>query len=98
VPTVDVNISCKITFDTGYSIASNQSLIENAIKDYLAELRAGWEMNEKNSTIVRISQIESRLIAVEGVLDVTDTTINGANENLILDFMNIAVFGGVTVV
>lgn len=98
VPAVDVNISCKITFDTGYSISTNQSLIENVIKDYLAELRAGWESLEKNSTIIRISQIEAKILGVEGVLDVTDTTINGASENLILDYMNIAVFGGVTVV
>ena len=87
-----------VTFDTGYSATTNQLLIENVVKEYLEELRASWESLERNSTIVRISQIESKILSVEGVLDVTNTTINGASENLILDYMNIAVFGGVAIV
>lgn len=97
VVAVDVNIACKVTFASGYSATSNQSLIEGAIKEYLSELRASWESLEKTSMVVRVSQLESKILSVEGVLDVTDTTINGTAENLVIDYIGISTFGGVTI-
>lgn len=94
---VSVNVTTSITFDTGYSTTTSQSLIENAIIDYLDELRETWESREMTDTVVRISQIESKILAVEGVLDINDTSINESTENLILDFSKIPVFGGVVI-
>ena len=67
---------------------------ENAIKGYLEGLRKEWQ--DKDALVVRIAQIESRLLAIEGIIDVTDTKLNGTEENLIISSEKIPVFGGVS--
>lgn len=86
VEAVDVSVTTNITFDTGYSVDTSKSLIEAAINEYIISLRKNWESYELDDTIVRISQIENRILAVEGVLDVTDTTLNNIDENLVLSY------------
>ena len=46
--------------------------------------------------MVRRSQIESAILSATYVLDVTDTLLNGASENIILEKDSIPVPGGVT--
>lgn len=95
---VDITINTTITFDDGYSADTSQSIIEAAIEDYLDSLRQNWESNELNDMIVRIAQIEARIITVEGILDVSNTMINGKAENYILDYTQIPLLGGVNIV
>ena len=45
---------------------------------------------------MRLAQIETRLLDVEGVIDVTGTTINGAESNLTVSGGELPVLGGVT--
>ena len=49
-----------------------------------------------HALVVRIAQIESRLLAIEGIIDVTDTKLNSTEENLIISSEKIPVFGGVS--
>ena len=44
--------------------------------------------------MVRISQIETRLLGIKGIVDVENTKINGASENLTLEKYEVPVFGG----
>ena len=92
---VPVNITAKITFETGYGFGNLKETIENAVENYLLELRKGW--GDSSATVVRISQIETRLLAIKGVLDIGGTKLNGAEENLSLDELQIPVLGGVEV-
>ena len=46
--------------------------------------------------VVRISQMETRLLGVPGVVDIQDTRINGSGSNLILGQYEIPVFGSVS--
>ena len=94
---ITVNVTTTISFDAGYSSATSQSLIESAVSSYLDELRQTWESREFEDTAVRISQIEAKILAVEGVLDVNDTRINGSTSNLIMDYTKVPVFGGVVI-
>lgn len=94
----EVNVNVQITFDTGYSSATSQSVIEAVIEGYLQELRKEWESKELGEIVVRISQIETKVLSIEGVLDVSNTTINGSTDNLVLDYTKIPVLGGVTIV
>lgn len=94
----EVNVNVKITFDEGYSTNTSQSIIETVINSYLEELRREWESNGLEDTIVRISQIESKILSVEGVIDITETTINGSTNNLSFAYTTIPVLGGVTIV
>lgn len=45
--------------------------------------------------MVRISRIESRILDLEGVLDVSDTELNGLQRNIEIDADNIVVRGQV---
>jgi len=43
---------------------------------------------------VRISQIETRLLTIKGIVDIDSTKINGAADNFTLGKYEIPVFGG----
>lgn len=98
VETKAIEVQTKITFDTGYSADTSMSLIVDAIENYFLELRKSWERNELNSTVVRIAKIEAEIVNVEGVLDIKETTLDGSEENAIVEFNAIPVLGGVTIV
>ena len=89
---VSIKINTNITFDTGYSWSNLQNSIDGAVSDYLLELRKSWADNPY--LIVRISQIETRLLGINGIVDVDGTTINNIADNLILDKYEVPVFGG----
>lgn len=91
--TVTVDVRTKITFADGYSRFNMQESIEAAIGEYLAELRRNWD--KENSIFVRISQIETRLLALPGIVDIMDTQINGRAENLVLGMYEIPIIGEV---
>lgn len=90
---VEVKITTRLTFADGYSRDSLKQVIENELESYLLELRKTWA--DENGLTVRISQIESRLLAIDGIVDVSGTEINGTADNLVLGAYEIPVFGGV---
>lgn len=89
-----VNISATFTFSGGYTFTSVVNYINSAIDNYFLELSKSW--SKSNNLIIRISQIESKLIAIEGIEDISNTSINGSKENLILDSNTIPVRGAVS--
>lgn len=95
---VSVNVSTSITWDAGYTEEACKDQINEAVQGYLLKLRQEWEKNELNDMYVRVSQIDARMLAVEGVADVQNTKINESEENLILSYEKIPTFGGVTIV
>ncbi len=93
-----VDIETKITFDDGYSAETSKIQIEKSVELYLDELRQGWEEREQTDTIVRLSQIEARILQTEGILDVAETKLNGKTENILLSYEKIPTLGVITVV
>lgn len=91
VSAVAVNITATITYEDGWDYVSCKDYIEEAAEDYLAELRAQWA--DSGSIIVRISQLETRILGCPGVVDITDTELNGAEVNLTLGADEIPVRG-----
>lgn len=91
---VSVNVSTSLSFDEGYSFASLKTTITDVISAYLKEVRTDWA--NYSQSIVRISQIETRLLSITGVVDIANTKINGAASNLTLGTYEIPVIGGVT--
>lgn len=57
-----------------------KTYVETTIKAYFTELAQTWGGQEQ-PLVVRVSQIESRLLAVSGILDIADTKINGTAAN-----------------
>lgn len=91
---VSVYITTNVIFDEGYNWSNLKTAIQDAVDAYLLELRQEWA--ETTSTIVRVSQIESRILAVDGVADINSTKINGSTGNLTLGTYDIPVIGGVS--
>lgn len=89
---VTVTLKTKITFDTGYSWSNLQNSIDTAVQDYLLELRKGWA--DTAYLVVRISQIETRLLSIKGIVDIENTKINGSTNSLTLGKYEVPVFGG----
>ncbi len=79
---VKVNISMKLTFESGYSYAAVKSYIDSQIEGYLKELCVKWSSSDYLT--VRVSQLESRILSIEGIADVSGTTLNGKAVNLVL--------------
>jgi uncharacterized phage protein gp47/JayE len=93
VTEIKVNLAFNITYQEGYSFHEVESYITGVIDNYFLELCKTWDDND--SLIIRISQLESRLLNVTGVVDVTGTTINGEASNLVLSADAIPVRGTV---
>jgi uncharacterized phage protein gp47/JayE len=77
-----VNYSFSITYAKGYTFADLKSSIEDAIDSYHEELRQNWANTD--TTIVRINQVETLLLALSGIEDVKNTKINNSASNLTL--------------
>lgn len=86
-----INIVTALTFAPGWTLEETLPYIQQAIDGYFGELNATWA-REKN-LLVRVSQIESRLLALAGVVDISGTTLNGGTSNVLLAENAIAVRG-----
>lgn len=90
---IPVDIVTTLVLDD-VSTGQVQSLIEEKVQEYLAETRKSWGTDGK--LIVRISQLESRILDIQGVQDIAGTKINGVIENLTLSELQVPLFGSVT--
>jgi hypothetical protein len=91
-----VQVHATLALLPGFTLADRKPLIERALDDYYASLRASWA--DENTTIVRQSGVEQRILAVPGILDVTETRINGQTGNLTLHPRALPVSGGLQIV
>lgn len=78
----NLTIKTKLILKKGTTIGQVKQDIEKVIKDYLLKLRKEW--HKEDNSIVRISQIEARILNIEGVADLFKTSINDKEENLTL--------------
>ncbi|MBQ4249098.1 MAG: baseplate J/gp47 family protein [Clostridia bacterium] len=88
-----VSAGVRVQLSDGFVWEDVREYAENAVKAYFRSLCEGWADSDEPLT-VRVSQIETRLLSIEGIVDVTSCEINGAGENLTLGADEIPVFGG----
>ena len=93
-----INIQTKLTYEEGWNWDAVKPYVEEVIDEYFGELSQSWESTDKNGLIIRISQIETRLLDITGILDIADTTLNGSEENLVVDVDDIPTRGDITIV
>lgn len=86
-----IDIETTITYQAGWGFVDSKTYIEEAIDGYFLQLSKDWE--DQEALIVRISQIETRLLNVPGILDIANTMLNSKAQNLILGTYNIPVRG-----
>ncbi len=77
-----VNVAATITYQSGWNWDLIKDSAEEAIDGYFLELSTRWP--DDGAIVVRISQIEMRLLNLPGVLDVTGTTLNNKAQNCVL--------------
>ncbi len=90
----NINIEISLTTSNNITFTDLKSSIEKIIDDYFFELNKSWEEND--NLIVRVSQIETRILTLPNVIDIQNTKINGVAGNLSLDPNAIAVRGVVS--
>ena len=83
-----------LVLENGASPESVRVQAEAAVKTYFQELRAAWGQDETQT--VRLSQIDTRLLDISGVLDVKNTSLDGGRGNLLLADMEIPMFHALT--
>lgn len=91
---VTIEIKTTVTFEEGHNWSNTKAAIEEAVNAYFLELRKNW--SESTQTIVRVSQIENRILGVDGVIDVSGTKLNGTASNMTLTEFCIPKLGGVS--
>ena len=86
-----VNVKTRITIERDIDDITRD--LTKAVEEYLHELRTGFGSDE--ATVVRISAIENKILGIKGVIDVSNTTINGVEKNLTIEDKSIPVIGEV---
>lgn len=89
-----IDIVASLTFAPGWSLEDCLPYIEAALDAYYKELNSTW--SKEASLLVRVSQIETRLLALNGIVDISGTTLNGQTNNIALDKDAVAVRGSFT--
>lgn len=89
-----INVALNITYEDGQDWAMLGDQIKATIEDYFADTRSEWK--ESNGLVIRIAHIESAVLSVAGVLDVTGTTLNGQQQNVTIDQYSVPILGTVS--
>ena len=81
-----VDLGFALYYQRGWSWEDVSGYVTEAINGYFLELAQSWA-DQDEALVVRINQIESRLLGITGILDIANTTINekAANHTLALD-------------
>lgn len=86
-----INISTTVTCKQGTTFEDVKPYIFKAVDTYFRELSSLWDEQEK--IIVRVSQIETRILAIDGVEDIMNTMLNNSPSNVMLGDYEIPVRG-----
>ncbi|MBQ9737908.1 MAG: baseplate J/gp47 family protein [Alphaproteobacteria bacterium] len=78
-----INLETVLTYDEGYTWSSCKAKVEAVVDEYFSELNKKWA--DFSQITVRLAQLESRILSVEGIIDIKSTKINGKEENLAVD-------------
>lgn len=99
VEAVKVNVSAKLSYMSGYSWSSLREAVTAKISEYLKSIASEWSSGDASTKqTVYIAKLQAAVLDVAGVVDITETTLNGTAANLILDWNQIPVVGEVTAV
>lgn len=87
-----LSVACKLVLETGKTIEDVRTNINNIVDNYFSYLASTWDSQE--NLIIRISQLETRVLGVDGVLDINSLTVNGTTNNIQLTLAQIPVKKG----
>lgn len=88
---VPINVSTNLSIEPSHDDSVIQERVRDSVSLYFKELAKEW--GENKTTVVRVSQIEARILDIDGVIDVLDTTLNSGTSNIKLEGEQIPVMG-----
>lgn len=91
-----IAVSATFTLESGVDPTDIQDSVNNIVDNYFKSLSNNWD--KEDNLIARISQLETRLLGVAGVLDITNTKMNNSSSNLSLESNEIPVREGDVVI
>jgi len=77
---LSINITASVNLQTGYTIGQLQSLIEDALLEYILEVRKQW--SDSDGLSIFVARITSAIISLPGINNVTNVLINGSPMDL----------------
>lgn len=89
-----VDLSFALYYQRGWTWDDVSGYVTEAIEGYFKELAESWA-DQEEALVVRISQIESRLLGISGILDIANTKINEEAANYTLELDHIPVLGSI---
>ena len=89
-----VDLGFALYYQRGWSWEDVSGYVTEAINGYFLELAQSWA-DQDEALVVRISQIESRLLGINGILDIANTKINEEAANYTLELDHIPVLGSI---
>lgn len=89
-----VNISCGLVYQSGYAWDDVKDSVSSAVENYFLELRKTWE--DDTETIIRVGHVESILLAINGISDVSSVMLNGTAGNFTVDTYKIPKVGDIS--
>lgn len=90
-----INISVSVTASIGADKSSIEANVRTALENYLLQLRKSWESTE--SLIIRIAHVESKILDVDGVVDISSTRLNKGTVNVVVGDESIPILGEVVI-
>lgn len=90
-----LDLSFSLYYQREWSWEDVRPYAEEAVNGYFQELAEGWA-NQEEALIIRVSQLESRLVNSPGILDIANTRINGIAGNYTLPIDSIPKLGSMT--
>lgn len=90
-----VDLSFALYYQRGWTWEDVKGYVTDAVSAYFLELAKGWA-DQDEALVVRVSQVESRLLDIEGILDIAGTKLNGTAGNCTLALDHIPVLGEIT--
>jgi len=96
-----IDVKLNLTYETGWNWAAVEPFVKEVIDEYFTDLasewhKVGWIDDPAATLIVRISQLEVRLLSVAGIVDIADTMLDGDTQNIVLGIDSIPVRGVVS--
>lgn len=86
---VSVEVSAAVSLSPGYTLEQVRPAISAALESYLSSIRSAWGTPVSTSSVlynsdVYLSRVTAAILTVDGVLNVTDITLNGSAADLVL--------------
>lgn len=76
-----IDVNTIITYDTNFTWDNVKDNVIAVVDEYFYSLNENWSAYD--TIRVRISQLESKLLNINGIIDIQETTLNGVAENFV---------------